>query len=280
MRVLLFLVAVSGCYAPSIIEGAPCGAGDVCPGDLVCDPSTVRCVREPTPHADAPTDVSSDGAIDGPVIADAPPGVTDFHDDFARANSTAIGNGWIEKTPATFSILNNEVVRIDSGAISYRDNLVYRPASDDLRDLEISIEFRVLSLPPRYPQIFVRARRATITAMDSYDGYLLYVNGSVNDQVVLGRQLGGVFVGTLAQIALSPALAAGQVYRLTLRAVGASPVSLTAKVELRSAGSYTVIGSTTFSDVAPERIETAGTYGFSGDELPRYVFDEFVRRAL
>jgi hypothetical protein len=147
--------------------------------------------------------------------------------------------------------------------------------------VEVSIRVRFVQTPPRFPQIFVRARSATINAVDSYDGYLLYVNGSsVSNQVVLGRQLGNVFVATLSTITLSAALDTTSMFRMTLRATGTNPVALTATIERLEGTTWVTIGSTSVNDSAAERIQTAGTVGFAGDEIAAYVYDEFRRTAL
>jgi hypothetical protein len=218
-----------------------------------------------------------DAAID--AMPDAPPSNL-FVDMFSRADAADIGNGWIEKVPATFSLAGGEVVRIQT-TTSYRDNMVYRPTSEDVRDVEVSIRVRFVQTPPRFPQIFVRARSATINAVDSYDGYLLYVSGSsASNQAVLGRQLGNVFVSTLATITLSPALDTTSSFRMTLRATGTNPVALSATIERLEGTSWVTIGATSVNDTAAERIQTAGTVGFAGDEVAAYVYDEFRRTAL
>lgn len=57
MRVLAVLAVLGACYAPSVREGAPCGAGNACPSGLQCDLTTLTCVRDPSG-----------------VVPDAPPG--------------------------------------------------------------------------------------------------------------------------------------------------------------------------------------------------------------
>ncbi|MDQ3365813.1 MAG: hypothetical protein M3680_10340 [Myxococcota bacterium] len=274
----LLLAAASGCYAAVPAEGVPCGAGGSCPSKQVCDPAIARCVFVLGADSGVVIDAAADASLDAAPPMDAPMAL-DFVDSFARPNGAAIGNGWVEKQPPTFSIDNGEVVRIAT-AVSYQDNLVYRPASEDVRDVEISIGFRVLQSPPRYPQIFVRARSAMIATAGSYDGYLLYVDGSTTDRVVLGRQLGTPFVTTLSAFTLSAPLAPGATYRLTLRAQGTSPVRLVATVELRTATGFSPLGGTTFDDAAASRIDTAGSIGFAGDEVAAYVYDDFRSRRL
>jgi hypothetical protein len=276
-RACAFVLAAiaTGCYQPAPAEGVPCGEGSACPTGQQCDPLTQRCMRMPSvPSDDALVDVAA--PLDAPI--DAPSNV--FVDDFERADAADVGNGWIEKNPPVFSLQGGEVVRILTNPESYRDNMVYRPASEDVLDVEISVRVRITSLPPRYPQIFVRAVSATITTPDSYDGYLLYVVGTVTDRVVLGRQRGGVFVVTLATINLSESFNTTDPFRLTLRAQGTDPVQLAARVERFDGASWIVIGEANVEDAAAERIAGAGTVGFAGDEQPPYVYDDFRRTLL
>ncbi len=267
------LVAAAACYAPATREGIPCGPGDACPSDQTCDPVTSHCVRTLSPN-----DAATDGApVDTPIDA----AVSEFVDTFSRPDGAAIGNGWIEKNPAAFSITGDEATRVGTSLVSYRDNLVYRPAGENVLDVEVSVQVRITSLPPRFPQIFVRARTATITAANSYDGYLLYVDGdTVADQVVLGRQLGNVFVETLSQFTLSEPLTTAGRYRFVLRAQGTAPVMLAARVEKLAGTTWTTIGSTTADDTAAECIAEPGTVGFAGDEFARYIYDDFRRTML
>ena len=251
-------VAVAGgCYDPSPREGAPCSASGECPSGLLCD-GTGRCTRAP---ADAP--------------GDAPPPVV-FEDSFSRAEGPSIGNGWIEKNGGTYSLAGGEVVRIETSE-SYRDNMVYRPASEDVRDVEISIRFRFTATPPEHAQIFVRGAASTIADPDSYDGYLLYIVGGQADRAVLGRQRGSVFVTTLSSIPLSPPLDAVSAFRMTLSATGGRPVALRAKIEREGGGSWTQIGEAIVNDDAAEQIRSGGTVGFAGNETATYVYDDFRR---
>ena len=67
----------------------------------------------------------------------------EFYDNFNRADSTDIGNGWFEKGESvedSFFIRNNEVVGEDGNFI-YFDKLVTRPQGEDIADVEFSLEF-------------------------------------------------------------------------------------------------------------------------------------------
>src|SRR5690606_36627699 len=61
------------------------------------------------------------------VVAPTAPVETLF-DSFTRPNSSTVGNGWIEKTDAAFSLVDNRVPKNAVGTGDYRNLLVYRPA--------------------------------------------------------------------------------------------------------------------------------------------------------
>lgn len=199
-------------------------------------------------------------------------------DAFDRANSASIGNGWIEKEPNAFSIQSNAVAKLAS-FYDYRDNLVYRPAAEDVADVEASVELRVTSSDPGYPQLHTRIQSSTVATSGWLDSYTIYINGS-NSQAVLGRQRGSSFVTTLASITISPALNTADTFRLRLRTTGTNPVQLEAYVERLQGASWQIVGQATASDSTAQRIATAGSVGFSGYIESGYRFDNFVRTNL
>ena len=78
-----------------------------------------------------------------------------FNDTFDRPDAAAIGNGWIEKNAQAFGLADNAAVKQPVGT-GYRDNVVYRPASEDLLDVEASVEFRLTGAGTGYPQVYTR----------------------------------------------------------------------------------------------------------------------------
>ena len=207
-----------------------------------------------------------------PVIAG------DFVDAFNRAASAALGNSWIEKTATAFELLNNEAARTATG-FDYRDNLVYRPSAEDALDVEAAVEVRFTTVPPGYPQVFVRGQSNTIAGGATLDAYLLYINNS-NTQAILARQRGTNFDEPLATLTLNPALNATDRYRLRLQATGTNPVQLSAFVERLNGGAWQIIGQAAAGDSAANRISTAGTVGFGGYTELSPRFDNFARTAL
>jgi len=221
----------------------------------------------------------SDGAVSGAstfTINSVIPG--DFVDTFNRANAAALGNGWIEKTATAFELLSNEAARVATG-FDYRDNLVYRPAAEDVLDVEAAVEIRFTAAQPGYPQVFVRGQSASIAGTNTLDAYILYINNSTS-QAILARQRGTNFDEPLATLTMNPVLNATDRYRLRLQAQGTNPVQLSAFIERWNGTAWAIIGQTTASDSNANRVATAGSVGFGGytELTPR--FDNFARTAL
>lgn len=199
-------------------------------------------------------------------------------DDFQRADGAVIGNGWIEKNAAAFSLASGRVTK-QAVSTGYNDNLVYRPASENVLDVEASVEMRLTSSNPGYPQVHTRVQSSTVAYSAWLDSYMLYVNES-SSQAILGRQLGTAFVTTLSTITISPALNTTDTYRLRLRSTGTNPVELAAYVERLNGASWQIIGQAIYSDASAQRIVTAGSVGFSGYVETAYSLDNFVRTNL
>src|SRR5688572_15701642 len=106
-------------------------------------------------------------------------------DTFERANGATIGNGWIEKNPNAFSIASGRVTK-QAVSTGYPDNIVYRPAAEDVLDVEASLEVRFNASNPGYAQVHTRIQSGTAGYGSWLDSYVLYVNAS-NSQAILGR---------------------------------------------------------------------------------------------
>jgi hypothetical protein len=205
-------------------------------------------------------------------------------DDFNRANSANLGNGWIERTPATFSLAGNRVTKAATGT-GYRDNLAYRPSGENRLNAEASVEARLNGLPPAYPSVFVRGQTTL-----GFSGYLLHIDDDLAQASLYRIEPGPSMVTVpppgsnatlLAQIAISPVLNTTDTFRLRLRATGILPVALQAYVERLTPSGWQIIGQATVDDGGLLQILTAGTAGFTGHvEGPVYSFDNFTRMSL
>ena len=201
------------------------------------------------------------------------PAAAQFADDFDRADAASLGNGWIEKNPQAFQLQGNEAVKQAVG-VGYRDNIVYRPASEDLVDVEASIEIQLSNSSPGYPQLFTRVQSATVGVPNSIDGYILYINNS-GSEAVLGRQEGASFVTRLATVNISPALNTTDRYRLRLRTTGANPVQADAFVERWNGSAWIVDGQASVVDASGAAVTGAGSTGFGGYVEASYAYDNF-----
>jgi len=198
-----------------------------------------------------------------------------FLDDFSRSDGEDLGNGWIKKNPEAFVLSGQAAIKQATGA-GYRDNFCYRPASEDVLDVEASVEFRLFNLPPGYPQLYVRLQSDTAQQANVLDGYVLYIYDSAGI-AGLGRQRGSEFVTALSEINLYPALNTTDTFRLRLRSVGENPVELAAYVERFDGSGWQIIGQANYLDDSPDRIATGGSVGFGGYVEANYVYDNFRR---
>lgn len=196
-------------------------------------------------------------------------------DNFARSDSAAVGNNWIEKAPGAFSLVGGQVAK-QAVATGYRDNVVYRPATEDVLNVEASIEFQATALPPGYPQLFVRLQSSTVATADVLDGYILFFENN-GASAVLSRQNGSSYPTPLATLTLAQALTTTDRYRMRLSATGTNPVLLSGYVERLVGNIWQVIGQTDISDASVSRIANAGSVGFGGYVESTYTFDNFTR---
>lgn len=103
--------------------------------------------HELTPADAGPTPPDLDsGGID--AASEAAAQLPMFLDTFSRADGTPIGNGWIEKSPTTFALVNGAVQQKQTG--TYRNLFVSRPASENVADvlLHTTMTFSVSTADP------------------------------------------------------------------------------------------------------------------------------------
>ena len=199
-------------------------------------------------------------------------------DDFKRSDRETIGNGWIEKNSTAFVLLDGKVVK-HNVSTGYRDNICYRPASENLLDVEASVEFSITARMPGYPQLHVRVQTDNVREPHMLHSYILIVDDS-NRRAVLGRQRGDKFVTRLAKLAIDPPLNVKDTYRLRLRVQGTNPVHLSASIDRKSDGVWHTNGNASAEDSDAMRIASPGSVGFSGYLEAGYTYDNFVRTVL
>ena len=192
---------------------------------------------------------------------------------FGRGDNAALGNGWTEKSPQSFSIVDEAIAKQSVGS-GYRENIAYRPASEAMQNGETSIEFEVTSAQPGYPQIFTRVQPSTVGLFEVVDGYILYLDNSL-DFAVLGRNNGANFVTSLSTITFTEAIQVGERYRMRLSATGTNSVTVQASFERLTANGVVSIGSTSAVDASGQRITNPGVAGIGGYVEATYQYDNF-----
>jgi hypothetical protein len=203
-------------------------------------------------------------------------GVETLNDTFTRTDSAALGNSWIEKNPSAFSLLNGRAQKLATPGGDYRNNLAYRPLSEDVLNTEASVEFRLQGGAIGYPQLMVRAQRTTINSANAFDAYMLLIPDSLN-QASISRQDGTGWDTTLAAFALSQPINTSDTYRLRLIATGTNPVRLQAFVERQTGSIWQIIGQAVYDDASALRLASPGSVGFGGYIEGTYSFDNFRR---
>jgi hypothetical protein len=227
---------------------------------------------------------ASEGSADV-VTTDAPDsGTLLFFDDFNRADSTQIGNSWLTKMTA-FQIANDMLDRYDPNpSIGYRDNVVYRPSSEDVLDVQVSVEVRYTSFANApYPQIHVRMDPNTVYVADQLDDYLFYPTTGQTTSMSIARQHGMASEVALASFAVNPPLDTTHTFRFTLGVTGTTSVALSGTVEMLSGNAWTMVGEGTVTDTDANRIASPGSVGLSasnGEATGDYTYDNFTVTAL
>lgn len=228
---------------------------------------------------DAVADVSTLDVRDGGTAE----GGVYFFDDFQRADNAMIGNGWIEKNPNAFQLAGGKVTKNVVGGIGYRQNLVYRPASEQIRDVEAAVEFRLSTTTNLgYPQLWVRAQTANVGAFDQVDAYGIFYASSTTDIRVV-RNVGSMDSTTfqLAAPLSNTPLNTSDTFRLRMRVTGTAPVHIEAFVEMKTTNGWNIIAQTSLNDTNPNAIPTAGVVAFSGhDSETAFTYDNFYYQGL
>jgi hypothetical protein len=206
-----------------------------------------------------------------------PPVIGGFTDEFNRPDSDVLGNNWVEKTASAFFLVNGSAAK-QAVSTNYTNNLVYRPAAEDVLNVEASTVFRITTGSPGYPQVMTRLQSSTAAATSSFNGYVLFVDDN-NARAYVGRQ-DGTSLPTIAAVDISPALNTTDTFRMRLSTTGTTTVQIQAYVERLTGSGWQIIGQATATDSSAQRISTAGSVGFGGYVEASYVFDSFTRTNL
>lgn len=195
-------------------------------------------------------------------------------DDFERADSADLGNGWIERSPGTFALAQGRVV-YDGVPMAYQDSVFYRPFEEALLNLEVSIEFtHVGEFNFSTPQLHARIQEDSLgPVVQSINAYIVYL--SQPDRIDISRVEGDTFARNVSE-PIEPELPAGVTYRLSLRVTGTDPVELVGEVESLDGGAWTSVQTVTLTDADPTRITDPGAFGASGSNAVTFEYDNFA----
>jgi hypothetical protein len=137
-----------------------------------------------------------------------------FTDDFNRADSSTVGNGWIEVDPSVWAISGNKLRGVGNGPESY-DQFCFAPASGNVDDGVVSVDFNA-SVSGAFPQLGFRLTDgATLT------GYTCYVNES-NGRFGYGTINNGTYTELAGNTLGAGVINPGTNYRFTSTLSGAS----------------------------------------------------------
>lgn len=87
-----------------------------------------------------------------------------FTDTFNRTDSTAVGNGWTEVTPADWSIVSN-AARV-TGSSGFIDSIAYAPSQADMLNGKVRAKFNLAS--GSIPQVHTRYNSGTGASILAY----------------------------------------------------------------------------------------------------------------
>ena len=263
-----FLAALPACslfVSLDDLQDGGSGGSDASTGDGALDVITAN-------------DTGADSSSSLDAGTDAESGV--FLDDFNRADSPSIGNGWTMKMPAAFTLSSNQVQRTTDMTTNFSDDIVYRPADEDVADVDLSVEVVFQGTPGGYPQLHVRAQRATITQAGFLDSYICYIEAA--DTLAISRTYDFTNLEDFPTGTIAPPVVTGDRYRLHCSVRGTNPPVIDASLEHFSGGTWTTVAQTQAQDADAGVMSGAGTVGFSASstDSSQYVYDNFIRTNL
>lgn len=292
---------IAGCFEdPPATEGTSTGPTTSAPTEpTTTDPSTtteansettIGTTEPPTISAtetsadttalpttsDASTSTSSD---DGSSSSSSDTGevLPTFFDDFDRADSQAIGNGWIEKQPTIFSISENEVVAADDLFHPYYEQVVYQDES--VSDIELRVEFRIDSPDPlNEPHLVARAQPEGLEPSAFNRCYILVPQLGQDRLCLMRFDPGGAFTQQCTDWPDSD-FVIGDRYRLVMTIEGPGPVEMTGRLEHAAGDAWEEVVAVEWVDNNAMQIDGPGAWGFSGGTSGTYytnfVFDNY-----
>lgn len=208
-------------------------------------------------------------------------GCEPFTDDFERPDAVAIGNDWIEKHPLTFAIAGGRMV-FESEGVGFENGLVYRPAAEEVLDVEVSVEVRFdVASPPNHPQVHLRSDAAVIGELDTVHAYVIFIEDDNGSALAIARVDADGVWGAYDEVLLPEPLEVAVDYRMRASTIGTDPVVIDAAWERLEGEEWVVVTTLQLVDDTEGRIVDPGTVAVSGDGLELgFSYDDFVRQPL
>ena len=193
-----------------------------------------------------------------------PPGC----DDFERPNSLDIGNGWLEKNDAIYSLLDGELAAaptVDSDAVAYLDDV-------DLGNVEVQTVVRVEA--GGVVTLFARAPQAILETGNPTQVFLSLPLGTSEANIL--RSIASQSTIEMAVIPLNVNPQPGDTFRLTMSVTG-MPIVVAASVEkMDTGGMFSMAGQVSgVVDSNSPNYSATGTVGVTRSVNVEAYFDDF-----
>jgi hypothetical protein len=268
MRRLTLLASASSAACSLLIATDDLSTRDATPARA--DAAFEDALTDVIPDVVSSTDAGSDAADGAGQVVPA------FSDDFERADGP-VGNGWIEKTAGSFSLVSGSVV---PEAGDYRSFMIYRPPSEDVLDTVASMDVKFDAVPgaspSNDPQIMVRLQAASLGVPGVFDGYMAWLDNGLRFKV--GRQNGSA-LNIFREVDLQAPVDTAHEYRLKLTVTGTYPVSINARLE-RLDATWTLLEEFDVADTDASRVAYPGSVGTAADDAVSFRYDNFSRNSL
>lgn len=178
-----------------------------------------------------------------------------FSDDFTRADSATVGNGWTEENTSSFEILSNKLRATGGG--NFSDNICYAPSGGDFADGTVQVDFQLVGGTSQIPQVHARFDEV---AGDSLLAF--WVSGSFRmDKMVAGSNT--------QLVAVSQSLSAGVNYRITFTLSGNTKTAVLRNLD-------TATDLQTLNESTDSTITGSGKTGVSIHTVGTVDYDNFV----
>jgi hypothetical protein len=301
------MVAAVAVFTTGCFGDAPAGdetsTGTTTSGPTTTDPTTTGPTTETTigttdaPTTSATTETTADTTID-PTLADSSTSTSSegssdgsstdtgevlptFFDDFARAPSQALGNGWVEKNATVFAIADEMVVNDSNFFHQYYDQVVTQQGEEAL-DIELRVEFRVdAANDNNEPHLIARMQPDGLDPSAFNHCYALVPQLSLDRLCAMRFDTGNGGIGAQwCEPWPNADFVVGDWYRLVFVVEGPGPVDLIGRLEHRVGEEWELVVAVEDQDLDDElRIVDPGAWGFSGGTSGNYylnfVFDNF-----